>query len=87
MTSTSATPDRVYTNGRLIVDEEMAFDLEALLRLERLRLLDLRAEMADAGIGDGVTFYDKRLARLRRLRKRLDALMTEKDWGVVEDGA
>lgn len=86
MTSTSATPDPVYTNGRLVVDEEMAFDLESLLRLERLRLLEVRGEMADAGVQDGVALYDKRLLRLKRLRKRLTALMEEKDWGVTEDG-
>jgi len=85
MTSTLGSPEITYTRGRLVIDDEdMALDLEGLLRLERLRLLDLRGEMVDAGVSEAVAMYDKRLARLKKLRARLEKLMGEKAWGTDE---
>ncbi len=82
MTLTSGEPP-VYSNGRLILDEEMALDLESLLRLERIRLLESRSDLIAAGLAGtpAVKHFDERLTRLKKLRKRLDALMEEKSWG------
>lgn len=85
MTLTSTSPGP-FTRGRLVVqDAEEAFDLDDGLRELRLRLVQSRADLLDEGIRDGVEFYDERLRRLKKLRRRLGQLMDEKGWGVLED--
>lgn len=85
MTSTST--DHEYTNGRLILGQDDAFDLLDAMRGERLRLLVARGEMADERNTAAVAFYDQRLKRLQRVRRRIVRLVIEKEWGTVEDEA
>ncbi len=83
--STSATGDRVYTNGRLVLSEEEGYDVDEALGDLRLRWNKARAEVLDEGLPEAVAFYDDKLRRVKRIRKRLASLFEEKSWGVLDD--
>ena len=83
MTSTS--PDTVYTNGRLVVDEDMAYDILEMIENRRVLTLIIRADLRAAGYDDAAKHLTERLNRLRHLSKRINALILEKDWGDPQD--
>jgi len=80
MTASTSTGERQYTNGRLRLTQEGAQDLADALEREWLRLMTARAELADEGVASGVTYYNRRLAGLKRIRNELRNLMREKGW-------
>jgi hypothetical protein len=87
MTSTS--PEPVYTNGRLVVDEDMAFDIIEMIENRRVLTLIIRADLRASGFEDAAQHLTERLSRLRHLSKRVNALILEKNWGDLrpeEDG-
>ena len=79
---TTSTSDRRFDNGRLIVDEDMAFDLLEMIENRRVLTLIIRADLRDAGFTEAAEHLTRRLNRLRYLRKRLDYLVADKGWGV-----
>ena len=83
--STSGRTSTEYTNGRLVVDEDMAFDLLELLEHRRVTLLLIRADLRDEGLTSAADHITKRLGRLRRIAKRIERLCEEKDWGTYTD--
>lgn len=87
MTSISPTPEPRYTNGRLVVSEQEAYDIDEAIADLRIRLVKARGELLDEfGPGEAVRFYDDRLRRLKRIRKRLERLSDEKEWGLSDVG-
>jgi len=79
-----------YTKGRLRLDEAGAYDLADALEREWLRLITARAELRDEGISPAVTYYNRRLASIKRIKTELRSLMREKGWSylwVDEEGA
>lgn len=83
--STSGRTSTEYTNGRLVVDEDMAFDLLELLENRRVTLLLIRADLRDEGLPNAADHITKRLGRIRRITKRIERLCEEKDWGSYID--
>jgi len=81
-TSTSANP---YTNGRLVVDEDMAFDILDMIENWRVMTLIMRASLIDLDHKEAATDLTTRLNRLRFLRKRIEKLCAEKGWGEALD--
>jgi hypothetical protein len=79
--TTSTSPDPVYTNGRLIVDEDMAFDIIEMIENRRVLTLIIRADLKANGYDDAAKYLTGRLNRLRHLAKRVHSLMAEKGWG------
>ena len=77
--STSADP--VYTNGRLVVDEDMAFDIMEMTENRRVLTLIIRSDLRANGYEDAAKHLTGRLNRLRHLSKRVTSLMAEKNWG------
>jgi hypothetical protein len=82
----STSPDQVYTNGRLVVDEDMAFDILEMIENRRVLTLIIRADLRVAGYTDAAKHLTDRLNRLRHLTKRVNALILEKGWGDLPDG-
>lgn len=86
MVMTSSSPEPVYTNGRLRIDADMAFDILDAVKQLQARFVVTRAECRDEGLLEAAGYYDERLKRLDRLRRRVNALVVEKDWGAPDDG-
>lgn len=80
MTASTST-DREYTNGRLILTEEMAFDILEAVEAKRVQTLLLRAELREQGLDDATAYLTQRLRRWRRISSRILRLADEKEWG------
>ena len=63
-----------------LLDEDMAFDLNALLDRERVRLLVSREEMREEGIAEGIAAYNDRVMRLKKLQSELARTIVEMGW-------
>lgn len=68
---------KVFTNGRLIIDEGMANDLLAMTAAWRSMLLAGRRVASEE-----TDFFDEALSRCQTLRRRLEDLVAEKGWTV-----
>ena len=69
-----------------LLDADMAFDLNALLDRERVRLLVSREEMREDGVEDGANAYNVRVARLKKLQSELARTIVEMGWYTAPFG-
>jgi hypothetical protein len=72
--------ERSERSGRIRLDEPTAWLLVLMLDRERIRLLVSRSEMREDGVVEGVSSYNARVVRIKRLQSELGRMMFEMGW-------